>query len=92
MINPDLYPGSIVLIKFLKQLMLKDGDQIARTLGKGCATTPKSGLYNVLDDSAQTLKIMILFFLWFWYEMIDNREIKTEMWILLYITFCKRPI
>ena len=46
-INPDLYPGSIVLIKLVKQLMLKDGDQIARTLGKGCATTPKTGLNNV---------------------------------------------
>ena len=45
-INPDLYPGSIVLIKLVKQLMLKDGDQIARTLGKDCATTPKTGLNN----------------------------------------------
>ena len=51
-VDPDLCPGCIVLIMLMKQLMLKDGDQIARTLGKDCATTPKTGLNNILGDSA----------------------------------------
>ena len=38
---PETDPGCIVLINLMKLLMLKDGDQIARTLGKSAQTTYK---------------------------------------------------